>query len=397
MPGRYWRASPLFESPPFWMYLVGFVLLLGPLVTVHELGHYLVGRFFGVHAEAFSVGFGKEIAGITDRRGTRWKLSALPLGGYVQFKGDMNPASVPDTEPDAASAGAASAEEMRGSFQHADLWKRALIVAAGPVTNLVVTIAIFASLFAIFGKPVIEGVDDSRDVAVFTEDSPARAAGIELGDTIVAVDGAPMADFDDIKAAVAIHPGERMTFTVEREGERIDIPVTTARDSRTDQFGNTSTIGFIGVGPGGGRYVFEPVGPIESIPMAFGHTWDVLGMMVTGIQQVITGERSIKELGGPVKIAKYSGEQMSLGLVAFIQFAALISLNLAFINFLPIPALDGGHLAFYAAEAIRRKPVGPQATEWAYRTGIFLVLMFMAVVTVNDIVSLPVFGPLFGS
>lgn len=393
MRGRYWRPSPLFESPPFWMYLIGFVLLLGPLVTVHELGHYLVGRFFGVHAEAFSVGFGKEIAGFTDRRGTRWRLSLLPLGGYVQFKGDMNPASVPDAEP----ASAANAEEARGSFQHAALWKRALIVAAGPVTNLLVTIAIFASLFAIFGKPVIDGVEDSRIVAEFTEDSPARAAGIELGDTIIAVDSAPMADFDDIKAAVAIHPDERLIFTVERDGERIDIPVRTARESRTDQFGNTSAIGFIGVGPGGGRYVFEPVGPLETIPMATGHTWDVLGMMITGIKQVITGERSIKELGGPVKIAKYSGEQMSLGVVAFIQFAALISLNLAFINFLPIPALDGGHLAFYAAEAIRRKPVGPQATEWAYRTGIFLVLVFMAVVTVNDVTSLPLFGPLFGS
>jgi len=393
MPGKSWRISPLFESPPFWMYLIGFVLLLGPLVTVHELGHYLVGRLFGVHSEAFSVGFGKELAGFTDSRGTRWKLSALPLGGYVQFKGDMNPASVPDTGP----ASAATQEELRGSFQHAALWKRALIVAAGPVTNLVVTIAIFASLFSIFGKPVIEGVEDSRQVAVFTEESVAREAGLEIGDTILAVDGEPMADFDDIKAAVAIHPGERMIFTVEREGERVDIPLTTAREDRTDQFGNTSSIGFIGVGPGGGRYTFEPVGALQSIPMAFEHTWDVLGMMVTGIKQVLTGERSIKELGGPVKIAKYSGEQMSLGVVAFIQFAALISLNLAFINFLPIPALDGGHLAFYAAEAIRRKPVGPQATEWAYRTGIFLVLAFMAVVTVNDVVSLPVFGPLFGS
>ncbi|QIQ88151.1 MAG: RIP metalloprotease RseP [Erythrobacter sp.] len=373
---------------------MGFVLLLGPLVTVHELGHYLVGRFFGVHAEAFSVGFGKEIAGFTDRRGTRWRLSLLPLGGYVQFKGDMNPASVPDAEPDDA----ASAEEMRGSFQHAALWKRALIVAAGPVTNLLVTIAIFASLFAIFGKPVIDGVEDSRMVAVLSEQSPASEAGIEVGDVILAIDGEPMADFDDIRAAVAIHPGERMIFTVERGGERVDIPVRTARESRTDQFGNTSAIGFIGVGrPAGGRYVFEPVGPLETIPMAAEQTWDALGMMLTGIKQVITGERSIKELGGPVKIAKYSGEQMSLGIVAFVNFAALISLNLAFINFLPIPALDGGHLAFYAAEAICRKPVGPQATEWAYRTGIFLVLVFMAVVTVNDVTSLPIFGPLFGS
>ena len=393
MPGKSWRLSPLFESPPFWMYLIGFVLLLGPLVTLHELGHYLVGRWFGVHADAFSVGFGKELAGYTDRRGTRWKLSALPLGGYVQFKGDMNPASVPGDESDSEQ----SDEERRGSFQHASLWKRALIVAAGPVTNLLVTIAIFASLFAIYGKPVIEGVEDSRIVGLFSEQSPAREAGIEMGDLIVAVDGEPMADFDDIKAAVALHPDERMVFTVEREGERIDVPLTTARVEQTDRFGNSSAIGQIGVGPGGGRYEFERIGVLQSIPVAVGHSWDVLGMMITGIQQVLTGERSIKELGGPVKIAKYSGEQMSLGLVAFVNFAALISLNLAFINFLPIPALDGGHLAFYAAEAIRRKPVGPQATEWAYRTGIALVLAFMVVVTVNDVVSLPVFGPLFGS
>jgi regulator of sigma E protease len=375
------------------MYLIGFVLLLGPLVTVHELGHYLVGRLFGVHAEAFSVGFGKEIGGFTDRRGTRWRLSALPLGGYVQFKGDMNPASVPDTGP----ANAATAQERRGSFQHAELWKRALIVAAGPVTNLLVTIAIFASLFSIYGKPVIEGVEDSRKVGAFSEDSPAEAAGMEVGDTIVAVDGSAISDFEDLKGTVALRPDTRMVFTVEREGERVDVPVTTNRIEQADRFGNTSSIGQIGVAPEGGRYVFEPVGIVDSVPVAIGHTWDVLGMMVTGIGQVLTGERSIKELGGPVKIAKYSGEQMSLGVVAFIQFAALISLNLAFINFLPIPALDGGHLAFYAAEAIRRKPVGPQATEWAYRTGIFLVLAFMLVVTVNDVVSLPVFGPLFGS
>jgi regulator of sigma E protease len=362
-------------------------------VTVHELGHYLVGRLFGVHAEAFSVGFGKEIGGFTDRRGTRWRLSALPLGGYVQFKGDMNPASVPDT----GAASTATAQERRGSFQHATLWKRALIVAAGPVTNLLVTIAIFASLFSIYGKPVIEGVEDSRKVGAFSEGSPAEAAGMEVGDTIVAVDGSAISDFEDLKGTVALRPDTRMVFTVEREGERVDVPVTTNRIEQADRFGNTSSIGQIGVAPEGGRYVFEPVGIVDSVPVAIGHTWDVLGMMVTGIGQVLTGERSIKELGGPVKIAKYSGEQMSLGVVAFIQFAALISLNLAFINFLPIPALDGGHLAFYAAEAIRRKPVGPQATEWAYRTGIFLVLAFMLVVTVNDVVSLPVFGPLFGS
>ncbi|MEM7779818.1 MAG: RIP metalloprotease RseP [Pseudomonadota bacterium] len=365
------------------MYFVGFLLLLGPLVTVHELGHYLVGRWFGVKAEAFSVGFGKEIAGLTDKHGTRWKLSVLPLGGYVQFKGDMNPASIPDP----------NAPVETGSFQSAALWKRALIVAAGPVTNLLVAIAIFAAFFSIFGNPTLVGEEDPRTVGRFAEESAAQQAGIELGDTIIAIDGQDVSSFEDIREEVLLHPGKDMVFTVIRDGSETDIPVTTARVEMTDGFGNVSVIGQIGVGPDESvEYVFEEVGVLESIPLAAEKCWDITVMMVTGIKQILTGERSIKELGGPVKIAKYSGEQMSLGLIAFVNFAALISLNLAFINFLPIPALDGGHLAFYAAEAIRRKPVGPQATEWAYRTGIAIVLMFMVVVTVNDVITLPIFG-----
>jgi regulator of sigma E protease len=372
----------LFESPPFWMYVIGFVLLLGPLVTLHELGHLLVGRLFGVKAEAFSVGFGKELAGFTDKQGTRWKLSLLPLGGYVQFKGDMNPASIPD--PDAP------AEE--GSFQSAALWKRALIVAAGPVTNLLLAIGIFAAFFAIIGKPVIVGEEDSRTIGAFSEGSVAEAAGLKVGDIVVAIDGRPIRDFTDLKTKVALHPSKQMVFTIEHGGEQFDVPLTTARIERKDDFGNVSTEGLIGVAPAGGKYELEKVSVLEAIPLGAKQSWDFTGLMVTGIQQIIMGERSVKELGGPLKIAKYSGEQMSMGAAAFIHFAALISLNLAFINFLPIPALDGGHLMFYAAEAIRRKPVGPQATEWAYRTGIALVLMLMVVVTVNDIVSLPIFG-----
>lgn len=372
----------MFDAPPFWMYVVGFLLLLGPLITLHELGHLLVGRWFGVRAEAFSVGFGRELAGFTDRHGTRWKLSALPLGGYVQFQGDMNPASVPD----------ANAPAEDGNFQNAALWKRALIVAAGPVTNLLVAVVIFAAFFAILGKPNIEGAEDSRTVGGFSETSVARAAGVEVGDTITAIDGAEVANFEEIRRKVMLNPDKRMVFTIERAGERITVPITTARVTDSDQFGNVSAIGQIGVAPAGGRYVLEKVGPLEAIPLAVRQSGELMGMMLTGIKQIVIGDRSIKELGGPIKIAKYSGEQMSLGVLAFINFAALISLNLAFINFLPIPALDGGHLMFYAAEAIRRKPLGPQATEWAYRTGIGVVLAFMVVVTVNDVVSLPIFS-----
>jgi len=374
---------------PLWIYYVlGFPLLLGPLVTIHELGHYLVGRWFGVHAEAFSVGFGREIWGFTDKRGTRWKLSALPLGGYVQFKGDMNPASIPD--PDAAAR--ASAEERAGSFHHAALWKRALIVFAGPATNILLTLAIFAGFFMLYGKPVPGDAAEQLTVAEFAEISPARSAGIEVGDRIVAIEGERMEDFRDVQDSIMLYPGRTLDVTVERDGaERIfEVPVRSVE--MEDRFGNVSKAGLIGIASGAASFDFEPQGPIAALGLAVDHSLGIVDMMVTGIGQIFTGERSVQELGGPVKIAKFSGEQLSLGAMAFINFAALISLNLAFINLLPIPALDGGHLAFYAAEAVRRKPVGPRGTEVAYRAGVALVLMLMVFVTINDLVSLPIFG-----
>jgi len=374
---------------PLWLYyVIGFPLLLGPLVTIHELGHYIVGRWFGVHAEAFSVGFGKEIWGFTDKRGTRWKLSTLPLGGYVQFKGDMNPASIPDAE----AVAKASAEERRGSFHHAALWKRALIVFAGPATNILLTLAIFAGFFALYGKPVPADADGQLTVAQFAEISPARAAGIEVGDRIVAIEGERMEDFRDVQDSIMFYPGRTLDITIERDGAEQTFAVPVRSVEMEDRFGNVSKVGLIGVASGAAGFEFEPQGITSSLGLAVDHSIGIVKMMVTGIGQIFTGERSVQELGGPVKIAKFSGEQLSLGAMAFINFVALISLNLAFINLLPIPALDGGHLAFYAAEAVRRKPVGPRGTEVAYRAGVALVLMLMVFVTINDLVTLPVFG-----
>ena len=374
---------------PLWLYyVIGFPLLLGPLVTIHELGHYLVGRWFGVHAEAFSVGFGKEIWGFTDRRGTRWKLSVLPLGGYVQFKRDMNPASIPDPQ----AARHASAEERQGSFHHAALWKRALIVFAGPATNILLTLAIFAGFFAFYGKPVPADAEQQLAVAEFAEVSPAREAGIEVGDRIVAVEGERMEDFRDVQDSIMLYPGRTLDITVDRGGAERTFAVPVRSVEMEDRFGNVSKVGLIGIASGASAFEFEPQGVIASLGLAVDHSIGIVDMMVTGIGQIFTGERSVQELGGPVKIAKFSGEQLSLGGMAFINFVALISLNLAFINLLPIPALDGGHLAFYAAEAIRRKPVGPRGTEVAYRAGVALVLMLMVFVTINDLVHLPVFG-----
>ncbi|OYW46096.1 MAG: RIP metalloprotease RseP [Sphingomonadales bacterium 32-68-7] len=362
------------------MYIAGFLLLLGPLVTVHELGHYLVGRWFGVKADAFSVGFGKELAGWTDRRGTRWKLSALPLGGYVQFAGDMNPASQPSEAwlnlPE---------HERQQTFQAKPLWQRALIVLAGPMTNLLVAIAIFAGYAMVYGKPAVPPV-----VQVVTENSAAAAAGIQVGDRIVAIDGQPIAGFDDISNFVLPYPGKTIAVTYTREGETSTVPVKVADREMVDRFGNKARIGLIGVGSN--DVTFESVGPLGATAFAVQSSVRVVQMTLTGLGQILTGQRSVDELGGPIKIAKFSGEKLSLGPLAFIEFAALISINLAFINLLPIPALDGGHLAFYAAEAVRRKPLGPRSQEWAFRTGIAFVLALMLFVTINDIASLPIFG-----
>ncbi len=367
-------------SVPLWMMIIGFLLVLGPLVTLHELGHYLVGRWFGVKADVFSVGFGRELAGFTDRRGTRWRLSALPLGGYVQFAGDMSPASQPSEEYLALPP-----EERAKCFQARPLYQKALIVAAGPVTNLLIAVIIFAGFAMAFGRPVVPPVIND-----FAENSPAMEAGLQVGDRIIAVNNEAVSDFEQVRAFVLPYPGRTITVTYERDGVTDTVPVTVDSVEMVDRFGNKSKLGIIGVYSVQGELV--PVGLLESVGYAFGQCWNAVKMMVTGIGQIIMGERSVTELGGPLKIAKFSGEQLSLGALAFVNFVAFISLNLAFINLLPIPVLDGGHLAFYAAEAVRRKPASARSQEWAFRTGMALVLALMLFVTIVDIASLPIFG-----
>jgi len=234
---RCWSSIALFESPPAWMYLAGFLLLLGPLVTLHELGHYLVGRCFGVKADAFSVGFGREIVGFTDKRGTRWKLAALPLGGYVQFAGDMNPASQPSEDwLDLSPA------ERNRTFQAKALWQRALIVAAGPLTNLVLAVLIIAGFAMAFGRPV--GVPQ---VVGFSSGSDAQAAGLQVGDTILAIDGQPIASVNDIPAIIAVRGGQTVSLTVERGGRHVGVPVKLRQQTFSDGFGNQSRGGDLGV------------------------------------------------------------------------------------------------------------------------------------------------------
>ncbi|MEH3099633.1 M50 family metallopeptidase [Sphingomonas adhaesiva] len=363
----------MIQTPGVLLTIVAFILVIGPLVFVHEMGHYLAGRWFGVDAEAFSIGFGREVAGWTDRRGTRWKIGWLPLGGYVKFAGDMNPAGQPSAEWLALPP----AQRQR-TFQAKPVWQRAIIVAAGPVINFVLAVVILAGFALAYGDP--------RTPAVVGQAMPgtaAAAAGLRAGDQVTALGDRPVATFEDMVRFVKIRAGERIRVDYVRDGAAQSTVATIGTQLQRDRFGNEYRVGLLGIAPG--APVVRPVGVLEAPVVAVKRTGQIVGMMVETIGQIVTGRRSVKELGGPLSIAKVSGEQMTLGWDAFAFLIALISINLGFINLLPVPMLDGGHLFFYAIEAVRRRPVAPQTIEWAYRGGLMAVLALMLLVTFNDL------------
>ena len=372
------------NSPGFLFTVLAFFLVIGPLIFIHEMGHYLAGRWFGVKADAFSIGFGHEILGWTDRQGTRWKVGWLPLGGYVKFAGDMNPASTPSEEWLALPA-----EERNRTFQAKPVWQRFIIVAAGPLVNFLFAILVYVALFASYGQPQTPPV-----AAAIREDSAAAAAGFQPGDRVLRIDGREIGRFEDMITYIAIRPGQPMRFDIDRGGRQLTLDVTPRTDIQRDRFGNEARIGVVGLQRPGIEVV--RLQPHQVVGAAFVQTGDTVRMMVVTLGQLIRGQRSLQEMGGPLKIAQFSGQQASLGWLDFVLFMALISINLGFINLLPIPLLDGGHLLFYTIEGVRRKPLGLQAQEWAFRTGLAVLLALMIFVTFNDLASFGVFSRLGG-
>ena len=359
--------------------LVPFLFVLTVVVFVHEMGHYLVGRWCGIGVKAFSIGFGPELLGFNDSHGTRWKLCAIPLGGYVKFVGDMSATS---SQPGTEELDKLTEAERKVAFHTQPIWKRAATVVAGPLFNFLLTIAVFAVLFSVLGRPVMEPT-----VAAVTAGSPAEKAGILPGDRFVAVDGSKVETFADVQRLVSGRGGDAIVFTMLRDGKEVTVTATPEPMEQLDALGNKIKVAVIGVvnntEVGQPRLItYTPIGAVGAAVEETGHVIQRTGQF---LQRFVIGREDKCALGGPIKIAKMSGQAAKLGFLWLVQLVAGLSVGIGILNLLPIPPLDGGHLLFYAIEAVFRRPVSERMMEMGYRAGLFLVLGFMGFVFWNDL------------
>jgi regulator of sigma E protease len=362
-------------------YIIPFLFVLTIVVFFHELGHFLVARWCGVRVLTFSVGFGPEIVGFNDKHGTRWKISAIPLGGYVKFFGDENAASVPDIS---AVAGM-SETERRDSFHYKSVAARSAIVAAGPIANFILAVVIFAGIFMFYGKQTT-----SARVDTIQPGSAAEVAGFQPGDLVLAIDGRAVGTFADMQRVVSTSAGEALTISIDRNGQKLTLKATPALREVKDSFGNVHRIGILGISRSMAPddLKLEPVAPLSAIVMGVGETWFVVERTLSYIGGVVVGREAADQLGGPIRIAQVSGQVATAGLIALIHLAAVLSVSIGLLNLFPIPLLDGGHLMFYLIEAIRGRPLSERAQELGFRIGLAIVLMLMIFATFNDIVHL---------
>jgi regulator of sigma E protease len=362
-------------------YVIPFLFVLSLVVFFHELGHFLIARWCGVRILVFSIGFGPELVGFNDRYGTRWKISAIPLGGFVKFFGDDNVASVPDHERLAAMDEA----ERKHSFVFQPVGKRAAIVVAGPLANFLLAVVIFAGVFMLYGKQTM-----SARVDAVQPGSAAAEAGFKAGDLVVAIDGHEVASFSDMQRIVGGSAGEPLAITVDRDGARLVLTATPALKEVKDNFGNVQRIGILGISRSMAPEDLKvhPVAPPQAVWLAVQETWSVIDRTLSYIGGVIAGREAANQLGGPIRIAQMSGQVASFGFVPLIQLAAVLSVSIGLLNLFPIPLLDGGHLLFYVIEGIRGRPLSERAQEVGFRIGLAIVLMLMIFATFNDIVHL---------
>lgn len=356
-------------------YVIPFLLALVVIIFIHEYGHFQVARWCGVDVEVFSIGFGKEITGWHDRHGTRWKLCWIPLGGYVKFRGDANAASMPDADV------MALAKSEPGNFHGKPVWQRAAVVVAGPVANFILAIFIFSVAFMTVGAPVTEPRVDE-----VLPGSAAEQAGIRAGDLIVSIEGREIESFTEIQRLVVLRAGEELKVVIERNGERLDLAITPKIKEEPDGFGGTLRKGQLGVQHNReGAIRYERMGPLQAIETGAELTWFVVDATLRYLGKLFTGHESPDQIGGPISMAKAAGDAASIGFIDFVILIASLSASIGLVNLFPIPLLDGGHLVYYALEAVRGKPLGKRAQEWGFRVGFSVVIFLMVFGTWNDL------------
>jgi regulator of sigma E protease len=362
-------------------YIVPFIFVLSIVVFIHEFGHFIVARLCGVRVLVFSIGFGPELCGFNDRHGTRWKISAIPLGGYVKFFGDENAASVPELpQLETMNEG-----ERAQSFFFQPVRKRSAIVFAGPLANFILAIVIFAAIFGIYGKQSM-----SARVDQVQQDSAAAAAGFQPGDVVLAIDGKQIEDFADMQRIVSESAGDKLDIKVDRKGAQLVLQATPLLKEVKDNFGNAHRIGILGItrSMDANDAKFQPVSPPQALLMGVQETWFIVDRTLSYIGGVVIGRESADQLGGPARIAQISGQVAKIGLMPLIHLVGVLSVSIGLLNLFPIPLLDGGHLLFYGIEAARGRPLSERAQEVGFRIGLAIVVMLMIFATFNDIVHL---------
>ena len=362
-------------------YLLPFLFVLTVVVFVHELGHFLVARWCGVGIKAFSIGFGPEIVGFTDRHDTRWKISWIPLGGYVKFIDDENVASAGGRR----TLDQLTPEERARSFQGKSLAQRAAVVAAGPIANFLLAIVIFTAIFGIFGERIT-----AAKVDIVNPGSAAERAGFLPGDRVISIDGTAIETFGEMQRIVAMSPDQPLHFVVDRGGKTVDITVTPELKTITDQFGNAMRMGLLGIQRTATpeEWTLKRHDPVTAFVMALKETYFVVSRSLGYLYDVVTGRESADQLGGPIRIAQVSGQVATAGFLALLNLCAIISVSIGLINLFPIPMLDGGHLLFYGIEALRGRPLSEGTQEMGFRIGLAFVLMLMIFATWNDLIHL---------
>lgn len=361
----------------FALFLGSFLFVLTVVVFVHEMGHFLVARWCGVKVKTFSLGFGPEVASFEDRYGTRWRLAWIPLGGYVKFMDDENAASVPSSE----QISHMSADERATSFHGKPLWQRAAVVAAGPVFNFILAIFIFAVMISLWGVTTLE-----PRIGRVVADTPAAAAGFQPDDVVVSIDGREIEDFADLQRIVSLSPGRPLTFVVDRNGQRLSLKAEPVMREYNDRIAGKHTRPVIGIESSRQAQVkHRSVDPISAVGLGTQKTYEVITSTLTYLRDIPMGRQNVDQLGGPIRIAEVSGQVARLGPEYLINLIAVISISVGLINLFPIPLLDGGHLMFYAIEAVRGRPLSERSQEFGFKVGFAVVMMLMALAFFNDL------------